>query len=109
VSTAGYGPVPVVFRRAAPGAAPPPARLAALAGSYASAEIGPAWIVRVAEGGTLRLTVPAGDSADLQPVEGDLFDTGWGLVRFRRDDSGRGSSLAFTDRGLVGVTLPRTP
>ncbi len=109
VSAAGYGPVPVVFRRVAPGAAPPPGRLAALAGSYASAEIGPAWSVRVAEGGALRLTVPAGDTADLQPVEDDLFDAGWGLVRFRRDDSGRGSGLTFTDRGLVGVTLPRMP
>ena len=109
VSAAGYGPVPVGFRRVAPGAAPPPGRLAALAGSYASAEIGPAWIIGIAEGGPLRLTVPAGDAADLQPVEGDLFDAGWGLVRFRRDASGRGADLTYTGRGLVGVTLPRTP
>src|SRR5206468_777760 len=109
VSAAGYGPVPVVFRRAARGAAPTPDRLAALAGSYASPEIGPAWIVGAAAGGALRLTVPAGDETDLAPVEGDLFDTGWGLVRFQRDETGRPTGLAFTDRGLVGVALRRVP
>jgi hypothetical protein len=109
VSAAGYGPVPVVFRRAARGPAPATERLASLAGSYASPEIGPAWIVSVATGGTLRLTVPAGDVADLQPVEGDLFDTGWGLVNFQRDETGHATGLTFTNRGLVGVTLRRAP
>ena len=109
VSTPGYGPRPVGFRRVAGGGASPPGSVAALAGSYASPEIGPAWVVAVTARGTLQLTVPASDSSELTPVEGDLFDAGWGLVRFQRDASGRGSSLVFTDRGLVGVALRRTP
>jgi hypothetical protein len=109
VRTSGYGPAPVIFRRAARGAAPPPGSIAALAGSYASPEIGPAWVVAVSAGGTLQLTAPASDRSELTLVEGDLFDAGWGLVRFQRDESGRGSRLVFTDRGLVGVALQRVP
>jgi len=109
VSSAGYGPVPAVFRRVAGIGSLPPEGRAALAGSYANPEIGPAWVVQVAAAGPPRLTLPAGDVADLEPVEGDLFDAGWGLVRFQRDATGRVTGLAFTDRGLVGVVLPRTP
>jgi hypothetical protein len=109
VSAAGYGPVPVAFRSAVRDASPPPGSHAALAGSYVSPEIGPAWVVGVTAGGTLHLTVPAGDSTDLTLVEGDLYDAGWGLVRFQRHASGRASGLVFTDRGLVGVELRREP
>jgi len=109
VTSAGYGPVPVPFHKVAGGTAPSPERLAALAGSYANPEIGPPWIVTLPAAGAPRLTLPAGDAADLAPVEGDLFDAGWGLVRFERDGTGRVTGLAFTDRGLVGVVLRRLP
>jgi CubicO group peptidase (beta-lactamase class C family) len=106
VRGAGYGPAPVVFDRL-PAWTPSAAALRACAGSYANPEIGPAWTVAAA-GDRLRLTVPSGESADLKPLAEDLFDTGWGVVRFLRDRRGEVTGLSFTDRGLIDARLPRS-
>jgi CubicO group peptidase (beta-lactamase class C family) len=106
VRAPGYGPRPARFDRVAAAAKPGPQVLADFTGSYVSAETGPPWLVRLAAG-TLRLVLPAGDTAELEPLSDDLFSAEWGLVRFRRDATGRVTALSFTDRGLVDLTLRR--
>jgi hypothetical protein len=74
------------------------------AGVYDSDELGPAWTV-TDEDGRLTLRWPGGDDELLAPLLPDLFDSGFGVVRFVRDPAGHVTALAFTDRGVVNLTL----
>jgi hypothetical protein len=74
------------------------------AGVYDSDELGPAWTV-TDQDGRLTLRWPGGDDEPLAPLLPDLFDSGFGVVRFVRDSAGHVAALAFTDRGVVNLTL----
>ncbi len=74
------------------------------AGVYDSDELGPAWTV-ADQDGRLALRWPGGDDEPLVPLLPDLFDSGFGVVRFVRDPAGHVAALAFTDRGVVNLML----
>jgi len=101
----GADPRPVPFRRS-PGSRHAAGSLKGLAGDYHSDEIGRALTLMVRDG-VPRLTLPGGEVVDLEPLDNDLYDSDWGIVRVRRDAAGRPTTLALTNRGVVGLRFRR--
>ena len=101
------GQRPEAFVRAGgQGATASPAISRDAAGGYGSPELGATLTVAVKDG-ALVLRLPTGDEGGLVALAPDLYESDFGLVRLVRDRRGRVASLALTNRGLAGFTLPR--
>ena len=102
----GADPRPVPFRRSPGGGRQAAGSLKGLAGDYHSDEVGRAVTLMVREG-VPRLALPGGEMVDLKPLDLDLFDSDWGIVRVQRDTTGRPAALTLTNRGVVGLRYRR--
>ena len=100
-------PRPAVFRRLGPG---PKAKGATadsdFPGIYRSDDLGNGCLV---ERGADRLefSCGGGEKTTMTPIEPDLFNLGWGLLRAHRTPSGAVDALSLTSRGLLDFVLHR--
>ena len=104
--TDGADPRPVPYRHSPAGGRHAAGSLKGLAGGYHSDEVGRSLTIMVRDG-VARLALPGGEIVELKPLDLDLFDSDWGIVRVRRDAAGRPAALAITNRGVVGLRFRR--
>jgi CubicO group peptidase (beta-lactamase class C family) len=97
-------PRPAPYRRlgTTKGTKPP----ADLAGTYRADDLDTGCVVTQGKD-HLDFSCGGGEASTMTPLESDLFDVGWGLLRAKRDLSGAVQSLTLTTRGLVDFVLHR--
>jgi CubicO group peptidase (beta-lactamase class C family) len=103
----GENPRPAVFRRLKP---EPKGKGAAadsdFPGIYRSDDLGSGCLVeRAAE--HLEFSCGGGEKTPMTPIEEDLYDLGWGLLKAHRSPSGAVDALSLTSRGLLDFGLHR--
>ena len=95
------------YRRAHP-YTPAAAELEALAGRYASDEIGAVFEITPASGGLVITLAHARDKRlELKPLARDLFHRGMMTVRFRRDSNGKVTGLDYSNPLLRNIPFTR--
>jgi CubicO group peptidase (beta-lactamase class C family) len=104
-------PRPAPYRRigttrGAKAPAAPKAPSADLAGTYRADDMDTGCEVAPVKD-HLEFSCGGGEASTMTPLESDLFDLGWGLLRARRDPIGAIQSLTLTTRGLVDFVLHR--
>lgn len=99
-------PRPVTYRRAHAPLHTSVDRHRWMEGAYQSDEIGPAWKVTV-RGDDLHVAIEGGEGFDLEPLDADLFTGDYGLVAVERGPDRRPVALSVTNRGVVGLRIPR--
>ena len=114
----GDNPRPATFRRlgaeanasargkTAKAAASAAAAQSELPGTYRSDDLASGCEVAAAKEG-LEFSCGGGEKTAMAPLDQDLFDLGWGLLKAHRSPGGAVDALVLTTRGLVDFTLHR--
>jgi hypothetical protein len=87
---------------------PSEAELAAYVGEYSSHEAEVTYTVDVEEG-ALRLVDRYGEGRPLRPAYRDTFSGPWGMIIFRRDDTGRVNGLSMSQGRVWDLRFVRAP
>jgi CubicO group peptidase (beta-lactamase class C family) len=117
IDNPGDDPRPVTFRRLAGEAnasargrtakpAPTAAARAELLGTYRNDDMTSGCEVTQATD-RIEFSCGGGEKTTMTPIDSDLYDLGWGLLRTHRSSGGAVDGLALTSRGLVDFTLHR--